>query len=687
MASCNHKLNYPTTTKQDVTDDYFGTAVEDPYRWLENDTAPETEEWVKEQNEVTFGYLNKLPNRDKISRQLTDLINYERIGTPFKKGNKYFFFKNNGLQNQSVLYMTDSLSGEASVLLDPNQLSEEGTIALSSIKISDHAKYLVYSIARSGSDWNEVFVKDIETGKSLDDHLMWVKFSGLAWYDGGIFYSRYDEPEAGSELSKSNEFQKVYYHKIGTPQSEDILVKEDREHPKRMWGAGVTEDKHFLVLSSSEGTSGNALAVKDLSDPKNEFVQLMESFEYDFDLVENIGDQLFIKTNYKAPKYRLVKIDFAHPAEENWTDILPEQENVLESASFHAGQIVAQYMKDAHNIVEVYHADGKPGYELQLPGIGSIGEFTGEKDETESFFSYTSFNTPGEIYHYNFETREMKPYFRPKVGFNPDDFVVKQAFYTSKDSSKVPMFIVHKKGIELDGNNPTLLYGYGGFNISLTPSYSSTRMVFLENGGVLAIANLRGGGEYGEEWHKAGTKLQKQNVFDDCIAAAEYLVATKYASPGKLALMGGSNGGLLVGAVINQRPDLFKVALPAVGVLDMLRYQNFTIGWAWAGDYGRSDDSEEMFKYLYNYSPYHNIKADVSYPAILVTTADHDDRVVPAHSFKYAARMQELSSSELPALIRIDTKAGHGAGKPTTKIIEEYTDVWSFTFYHLGMKI
>jgi len=687
MASCNHKLNYPTTTKQNVTDDYFGTAVEDPYRWLENDTAPETEEWVKEQNEVTFGYLNKLPNRDKISRQLTDLINYERIGTPFKKGNKYFFFKNNGLQNQSVLYMTDSLSGEASVLLDPNQLSEEGTIALSSIKISDNAKYLVYSIARSGSDWNEVFVKDIETGKSLDDHLMWVKFSGLAWYDGGIFYSRYDEPEAGSELSKSNEFQKVYYHKIGTPQSEDILVKEDREHPKRMWGAGVTEDKHFLVLSSSEGTSGNALAVKDLSDPKNEFVQLMESFEYDFDLVENIGDQLFIKTNYKAPKYRLVKIDFAHPAEENWTDILPEQENVLESASFHAGQIVAQYMKDAHNIVEVYHADGKPGYELQLPGIGSIGEFTGEKDETESFFSYTSFNTPGEIYHYNFETREMKPYFRPKVGFNPDDFVVKQAFYTSKDSSKVPMFIVHKKGIELDGNNPTLLYGYGGFNISLTPSYSSTRMVLLENGGVLAIANLRGGGEYGEEWHKAGTKLQKQNVFDDCIAAAEYLVATKYSSPGKLALMGGSNGGLLVGAVINQRPDLFKVALPAVGVLDMLRYQNFTIGWAWAGDYGRSDDSEEMFKYLYNYSPYHNIKADVSYPAILVTTADHDDRVVPAHSFKYAARMQELSSSELPALIRIDTKAGHGAGKPTTKIIEEYTDVWSFTFYHLGMKI
>ncbi|RKD92738.1 prolyl oligopeptidase family serine peptidase [Mangrovibacterium diazotrophicum] len=687
MASCNQKLNYPTTKKQDITDDYFGTVVEDPYRWLENDTAPETEEWVKEQNEVTFGYLSKLPNRDKISQQLTDFLNYERIGTPSKKGNKYFFFKNDGLQNQSVLYMTDSLNGEASVLLDPNQLSEDGTIALSTMKISDDAKYLVYSIARSGSDWNEVFVKDIETGRSLDDHLMWVKFSGLAWYDGGIFYSRYDEPEAGSELSKLNEFQKVYYHKIGTPQSEDVLVKEDLEHSKRMWGAGITEDKRFLILSSSEGTSGNALMVKDLSNPKNEFVSLMESYEYDFDLVDNIGDQLYIKTNYKAPRYRLVKIDFAHPAEENWTEILPEQENVLESASFHAGQIVAQYMKDAHNVVEVYHADGKLDYELQLPGIGTVGEFTGEKDETESFFSYTSFNTPGEIYQYNYETKEMKLYFRPKVGFNPDDFVVKQAFYTSKDSTKVPMFIVHKKGIELDGNNPTLLYGYGGFNISLTPSYSSTRMVLLENGGVLAIANLRGGGEYGEEWHKAGTKLQKQNVFDDCIAAAEYLVTTKYTNPDKLALMGGSNGGLLVGAVINQRPDLFKVALPAVGVLDMLRYQNFTIGWAWAGDYGRSDDSEEMFKYLYNYSPYHNIKANTNYPAILVTTADHDDRVVPAHSFKYAARMQELANSELPALIRIDTKAGHGAGKPTTKIIEEYTDVWSFTFYHLGMKI
>ena len=687
MASCNYKLNYPATKKQDVSDDYFGTVVKDSYRWLENDTAPETEEWVKQQNEVTFSYLNKLPNRHKISQQLTDLLNYERIGTPSRKGNKYFFLKNNGLQNQSVLYITDSLNGEANVLLDPNHLSEDGTIALSTMKISDDAKYLIYSIARSGSDWNEVFVKDIETGKSLDGHLMWVKFSGLAWYDGGIFYSRYDEPEAGSKLSKSNEFQKVYYHKIGTLQSEDVLVKEDLEHPKRMWGAGVTEDKRFLVLSSSEGTSGNALMVKDLSNEKSDFVSLMDSYEYDFNLVDNIGDQLFIKTNYKAPRYRLVKLDYAHPAEENWTEILPEQDNVLESASFHAGQIVAQYMKDAHNVVEVYHADGKPDYELQLPGIGTVGEFTGEKDEAESFFSYTSFNTPGEIYHYNYETKEMKPYFRPKVSFNPDDFVVKQEFYTSKDGTKVPMFIVYKKGIELNGNNPTLLYGYGGFNISLTPSYSSTRMVFLENGGVLAIANLRGGGEYGEEWHKAGTKLQKQNVFDDCIAAAEYLVSSKYTNPDKLALMGGSNGGLLVGAVINQRPDLFKVALPAVGVLDMLRYQNFTIGWAWADDYGRSDDSEEMFRYLYNYSPYHNIKANTNYPAILVTTADHDDRVVPSHSFKYAARMQELASSELPALIRIDTKAGHGAGKPTTKIIEEYTDGWSFTFYHLGMKI
>ncbi|WP_163716558.1 prolyl oligopeptidase family serine peptidase [Mangrovibacterium lignilyticum] len=687
MISFSQQLKYPKTSKGDITDEYFETVVEDPYRWLEDDNSAETEQWVRDENEVTFAYLKELPNRDKISQHLTSLMNYERFGAPFKKGGKYFYFKNDGLQNQSVLYMTDSLASDASVLLDPNTLSDDGTVALSSVTISDDAKYLVYSIARSGSDWNEIFVKNIESGDMLDDHLVWVKFSGLSWYDGGIFYSAYDAPEAGSELSKSNEYQKVFYHKIGTTQSKDVLIQESTEHPKRMYGAGVTEDKRFLVLSSSEGTSGNAVSIKDLSGKTAGFVPLMESYEYDFDVVENIGDGLFVKTNYKAPRYRLVKIDFKNPVEDEWVEILPEQEDVLESVSFNGGKIVAQYMKDAHNIVSVYDVDGKFDYELTLPGLGSVGGFTGKKEEDESFFSYTSFNTPGEIYKYNFATKSLELYFRPKVDFNPDDFVVKQEFYTSKDGTKVPMFIVHKKDIQLKGDNPALLYGYGGFNISLTPSYSSTRMVFLENGGVLAIANLRGGGEYGEDWHKAGTKLQKQNVFDDCIAAAEFLISSKYTKADKLALQGGSNGGLLVGAVVNQRPDLFKVALPAVGVLDMLRYQDFTIGWAWAGDYGRSDDSKEMFDYLYAYSPYHNLKKGGRYPAVLVTTADHDDRVVPAHSFKYAARLQEYNAGELPTLIRIDTKAGHGAGKPTAKVIEEYTDVWAFTFYHLGLKM
>ncbi|WP_372775449.1 prolyl oligopeptidase family protein [Mangrovibacterium sp.] len=687
MVSCSEKLNYPQTAKVDVSDEYYGTVVEDPYRWLENDTSAQTAEWVEVQNEVTFAYLNQLPNRDKISAQLTDLMNYERFGAPFKKAGKYFFYKNDGLQNQSVLYMTESLDGEATVLLDPNSLSDDGTIALAGITISEDAKYLVYSISRSGSDWNEIFVKDIETGQLLDDHLTWVKFSGLSWYDGGIFYSAYDAPEQGSELSKSNEYQKVFYHKIGTPQSEDILIKEDREHAKRMWGAGLTEDKRFLVLSSSEGTSGNALAIKDLTASDSDFVTLVDTYEFDFNVVDNVGNGLFVLTNYKAPKYRLIKIDTQHPGEEHWTEIIAEKGNVLESVSFNGGKLVAKYMKDAHNVIEVYAVDGTFDYELELPGLGSVGGFTGKKDDTESFFSYTSFNTPGEIYQYDFGKREMKLYFRPTVDFNPDDFVVKQEFFTSKDGTNVPMFIVHREDIQLDGNNPTLLYGYGGFNISLTPSFSSTRMVFLENGGVLAVANLRGGGEYGEDWHKAGTKLQKQNVFDDCIAAAQYLIDRNYTKPEKLALQGGSNGGLLVGAVINQRPDLFQVALPAVGVMDMLRYQNFTIGWAWASDYGRSDDNEEMFRYLYDYSPYHNLKSGQQYPAVLVSTADHDDRVVPAHSFKYAARLQENNAGNLPALIRIDTKAGHGAGKPTAKVIEEYTDIWAFTFYHLGLKM
>jgi prolyl oligopeptidase len=686
MTSCAEKIQYPATAKVDVKDNYFGIEVEDPYRWLENDNSDSTAQWVKAQNEVTFAYLNKLPYREQIKNRLTELWDYPKYGTPFKKAGKYFFYKNDGLQNQSVLYMTDDLKGEPRVALDPNALSEDGTVALSGIDISDDGKTLVYMIARSGSDWNEIFAKNLETGEMLEDHLVWVKFSGVSWYDGGFFYSAYDKPEEGSELSKANEYQKLYYHKLGTPQASDELILNDPQHPKRMFGGGVTNDKRFLFVGMSEGTSGNALTVRDLSRKGSKFVPLMKSFEFDFNAVENIGDDIYVLTNYKAPRYRLIKININHPEEAAWTEVVPEKKDVLESVRLIAGKLVLKYMTDAHSQIEVYAYDGTPEYEIQLPGIGTVDSFSGEKDDSIAYYNYTSFNTPGEIYKYDFVTKQSELHYRPEVKFNPEDFEIKQVFYTSKDSTKVPMFLMYKKGLELNGKNPTLLYGYGGFNISLTPSFSVARLVFVENGGVLAVANLRGGGEYGEDWHKAGTKMQKQNVFDDFISAAEYLIREKYTSSDKLAIQGGSNGGLLIGAVTNQRPELFKVALPAVGVMDMLRFQKFTIGWAWASDYGTSNDSKEMFEYLYSYSPYHNIKKGGHYPAILATTADHDDRVVPAHTFKYMARMQEYNAGKLPTLLRIDTKAGHGGGKPTTKVIEEYTDLWSFTFYHLGMK-
>lgn len=688
MISCaDQSIKYPVTKKDDVKDTYFETEVEDPYRWLEDDNSEETAEWVKAQNQVTFAYLEKLPNRQKIKDRLTELMNYPKYSTPFKEAGKYFFFKNDGLQNQSVLYMTETLDGEPKVVLDPNKLSEDGTVAYSGGDISKDGKYIAYKIARSGSDWNEIYVKNIETGEMLEDHIMWVKFSGLDWYKNGFFYSAYDKPEEGSELSKSNEYQKIYYHELGTGQEDDKLIVEDKENPKKMFGAGVTDDDRFMILSMSQATSGNALSVKDLSKKNAEFIPLMESFEYDFHMMNNIGDDLFIKTNYKAPRYRLIKININQPGEENWVDIIPEKEDVLQTVSFVGGTIVAEYMKDAWSKLEVYDYEGTFAYNIELPGIGSAGSLSGKKDEPIAFFSYTSFNTPGEIYRYNFDTKETTLHYRPEVTFNPDDFVVKQEFYESKDGTKVPMFIVHKKDVELNGKNPTLLYAYGGFNISLTPSFSTSRLAFMENGGVFAMPNLRGGGEYGEKWHKAGTKLQKQNVFDDFIAAAEHLIATKYTNSDKLAIFGGSNGGLLVGACINQRPDLYKVAIPAVGVMDMLRFHKFTIGWAWAGDYGTSEDSKEMFEYLYGYSPYHNIEAGTEYPAVLVTTADHDDRVVPAHSFKYIARLQEYHAGKAPVLIRIGIKAGHGGGKPTSKVIEEYTDMWAFMYYHLGVKM
>lgn len=689
IMSCSEKpIKYPPTKKGDIKDTYFGTVVEDPYRWLEDDNSPETAEWVKSQNKLTFDYLAKLPNRDQIKTRLTELSDYPKYGTPFKEAGKYFFFKNNGLQNQSVLYTTSDLAAEPKILLDPNTLSADGTIALSGTEISTDGKFLVYMVAKSGSDWNEIFVKNIETGKMLPDHIEWVKFSGISWYSNGFYYCAYDKPEKGSELSKANEFQKVYFHKLGSEQSDDQLIVSNPDNAKEMYGAGLTDDKRFLFIKRSIGTDGNALDIKEINKNGNKFITLMNQYEFDFIPVDNIGNDLYVRTNYKAPKYRLVKINLGKPEEKNWSDVIPEKSNVLESVSMVAGKLVATYMTDAHSKTEVYSYNGAFEREIQLPGIGTVGAFSGKKEEPIAFFSYTSFNTPGEVYKYDFTTNQMSLHFRPEVKFNPDDFEVKQVFYDSKDGTKIPMFIVSKKGLQLNGNNPVLLYGYGGFNISLTPSFSASRIAFIEKGGVLAVANLRGGGEYGEEWHLAGTKLKKQNVFDDFIAAAEYLISQKYTSSEKLAIQGGSNGGLLIGAVTNERPELFKVALPAVGVMDMLRFNKFTIGWAWAGDFGTSTDNPEMFKYLYGYSPYHNIKQGVAYPAVLATTADHDDRVVPAHTFKYMARLQELNAkNKLPLLVRIDSKAGHGAGKPTAKVIEEYTDLWSFVFYHLGMKM
>ncbi len=688
MVSCtDQKIEYPLTKKVDVSDNYFGTEVEDPYRWLEDDNSEETAEWVKAQNEVTFAYLEKLPYREEIRARLTELMNYPRYSTPFKEAGKYYFFKNDGLQNQSVLYMTEILGGEPVEVLDPNNLSEDGTVALSGVEISDDGKFMVYKIARSGSDWNEIFVKNLETGNLLEDHIEWVKFSGIDWYDGGFFYSAYDKPETGSELSNANEYHKIYYHKLGTAQTVDKLIYEDKEHPKRNCYAGVTEDNRFLFVSTSETTSGNALSVKDMSRKGSELVPVVTTFDNDFNVIGNIGDELFALTNCDAPKYKLIRFNLKNQGKENWTEIIPEKENVLQWAGFAGGKIVALYMQDAHSVMEVYNYDGTSDYEIKLPGIGSVGSFSGKKEDPVAFYNYTSFNTPGEIYKFDFTTKKSSLHYRPEVKFDPDDFEVKQEFYASKDGTKIPMFIVHKKGLRLNGKNPALLYGYGGFNISITPSFSTTRLAFFENGGVYAVANLRGGGEYGEEWHLAGTKMNKQNVFDDFIAAAEYLIDQKYTSSDKLAIMGGSNGGLLIGAVLNQRPDLFRVAFPQVGVMDMLRYHKFTIGWAWAGDYGTSEDSKEMFEYLYRYSPYHTIIKGGKYPAVLAGTADHDDRVVPAHTFKYIARLQEYNAGKLPVLVRIDVKAGHGAGKPTAKVIDEYTDLWSFLFYHLGMKM
>nr|WP_321375716.1 prolyl oligopeptidase family serine peptidase [uncultured Bacteroides sp.] len=678
------KLTYPITKKDNTVDTYFGVKVADPYRWLENDTTKETAAWVKAQNKVTSSYLEKIPFRNKLKERLTNLTNYEKIGAPFKKNGKYYFYKNDGLQNQSVLYVQNTLDSEPEVFLDPNKLSEDGTVALTGISFSKDGKYFAYTISRSGSDWREVYVMDIATRKLLSDHIQWAKFSGAAWQGDGFYYSAYDAPVAGKEFSNVNENHKIYYHKIGEPQSKDALVYQNPKYPKRFYTASVSEDQQALFIFESGEGRGNALFMKNLTKADAPIEQLASDFNYEYSPIEVIGNKIFFSTNFGAPKSKIMVADINSPKLENWKVLVPESTSVLSGAEVIGGKLMLTYDKDASNHAFVYNTDGKLLHEVKLPSLGSVG-FSGDKDEKDAFFIFTSFTFPGAVYKYNVDTNESSLYRAPKVNFNPEDFVTEQVFYPSKDGTKIPMFLTYKKGLKKDGSNPVFLYAYGGFNISLNPSFSTFRIPFLENGGIYAQANLRGGGEYGEEWHVAGTKMHKQNVFDDFISAAEYLIANKYTSKSKVAIVGGSNGGLLIGACVNQRPDLFKVAIPEVGVMDMLRYHKFTIGWNWASDYGTSEDSKEMFDYLHAYSPLHTFKKGITYPAIMVTTADHDDRVVPAHSFKYAATLQEASNKKNPTLIRIDSKAGHGSGKPISKVIDEQADIYSFIMYNIGI--
>ena len=682
--ACKEKqtFKYPETRKVDTVDTYFGQQVADPYRWLEDDTSEETAQWVEAQNQVTFEYLDVIPFRDNIKNRLTELWNYPKSSTPFREGGRYFFFKNDGLQNQSVLYVQEDLQAEPKVLLDPNTLSEDGTVALAGLAVSHNGKYLAYAISRGGSDWREIFVKNIETGEPLKDHLKWSKFSNISWYKDGFFYSRYDEPE-GSEFSKKNTYHKVYYHKLGTDQSEDQLLFDNANEPLRNYSTDITDDEKYLFIYETESTSGNNLYVHNLQTKVT--TQLTTNFNYEYRVLDHIDDNLIVLTNYKAPKYKLVKINVRSHEIGNWVDILPEQKDVLSSCELAGDKLVATYMTDAHSAMKVFDLEGNLLHDVELPTLGTVGSVSGKMDSQDIFYSFSSFTVPNTVYKYNLETQQSDVYFKPDVPFDGDKYVTRQVFYKSKDGTEIPMFIVHKKGLELDGERPTLLYGYGGFNVSLMPRFSVGRLIWLENNGVFVLANLRGGGEYGENWHRQGMKLNKQNVFDDFIAAGEYLVDNNYTSSERLAIRGGSNGGLLVGAVINQRPDLFQVAFPAVGVMDMLRYQNFTIGWAWVNEYGSSADSVH-FENLYHYSPLHNIRDDAEYPAVLVTTADHDDRVVPAHSFKYIATLQEKYQGEHPVMIRIQTKAGHGAGKPTSIRIQELADLWSFAFYNMDVE-
>jgi len=685
VGALNAQLKYPTTKKTDSSDNYHGTVVADPYRWLEDDNSPETKAWVKEQNKVTFDYLASIPYRDKVRQRLKEVWNYARYGAPSRHGNYLYYSKNDGLQNQSVWYRQPIGSDKPELFLDPNKLSEDGTVSLGSAGFNKKGTLLAYAVQKGGSDWQEGYVMDVTKKEKLPDSLKWIKFTGFSWKgDEGFFYSRYPEPQAGENLKGKNLNHAVYFHKLGTPQSADELIYVDKEHPQRFANAALTEDERFLVLNVSEGTSGSEIWVRDLKGDQKDFTRIIKGFDTEAGVIENVGDQILVQTNDGAPNYKLVLIDPKNPTKEAWKTVIPEAKEVLQGVSTGGGYLFAIYLKDASSKVYQYNMDGKKIREITLPGIGTASGFGAKKEDKEFYYSFTSYNYPTTIFKYNIATGQSTLYRKSEAKFNPEDFEVKQVFFTSKDGTNVPMFITHKKGLVLNGQNPVLMYGYGGFNVSETPVFSVSNLFFVEQGGVYVDVVLRGGSEYGEEWHKAGMLDKKQNVFDDFIGAAEWLIKNKYTNPGKLAITGGSNGGLLVGAVMTQRPELFKVAIPQVGVLDMLRYHKFTIGYAWAVEYGSSDNPEQ-FAYLYKYSPLHNLKKGVQYPATLITTADHDDRVVPAHSFKFAAALQEANGGNNPSLIRIETNAGHGGGMPTSKRIDLLTDIWSFAMYNIGM--
>ncbi|WP_410743748.1 prolyl oligopeptidase family serine peptidase [Flavobacterium sp. CG_9.10] len=680
----NQKINtmkYPHTNKGETVDVYFDTKVPDPYRWLEDDKSAETGAWVKAQNKVTYDYLAKIPFRDALKARLEKLWNYEKIGAPFIEGNYTYYYKNNGLQNQSVLYRKDG-KGKETVFLDPNTFSKDGTTSLGGLDFSRDGSKVAYAISEGGSDWRKVIIMDAITQKIIEDTIVDVKFSGVSWHGNkGFYYSSYDKPK-GSELSAKTDQHKLYFHKLGTAQKEDQIIF-GADQKRRYVGGSVTEDDHYLVITASTSTYGNELYIKDLTKPNSPIITIVDNFKSDNSIIDNEGSKLFIDTDLNAPNKRIVTVDVSNPKPENWKDFIAETDNVL-TPTTGGGYIFANYMKDAVSVVKQYDYSGKMIREIQLPDLGTAGGFGGKKKEKMLYYSFTNYVSPGTIYSFEPKSGKSAVYEKPKVDFKTEDYVSKQVFYTSKDGTKIPMMITHKKGLKLDGKNPTILYGYGGFNVSLTPSFSIANAVWMENGGVYAVPNLRGGGEYGKKWHDAGTKMQKQNVFDDFIAAAEYLIAQKYTSSSFLAIRGGSNGGLLVGATMTQRPDLMKVALPAVGVMDMLRYHTFTSGAGWAYDYGTSQDSKEMFAYIKGYSPVNNVKQGTQYPATMVTTGDHDDRVVPAHSFKFAAELQEKQTGPNPTLIRIDINAGHGAGKAVAATIQENVDIQAFTLYNMG---